>query len=182
MGRIGPTAVGPRPAMNQAGRLFPKQSADCLGTPSYFRDLPGVNPCKSSRATGRAPQKRRRAGGSGDASHGGTMFPRAPPPAGRIAPTAVGPRPAMNLAGRMPWCYLRMKFANNGACRKVTTAMRLTGAPRSPVRPLRPPAGFWCPRERAAAFVLSWLPVSEGSFPVLAVRPCGPSDGVLVPP
>ena len=88
-GRIGPTAVGPRPAMNPAGRLFPKQSADCVGTPSYFIDLPGVNPSKSSRATGRAPQKRRRAGDHGYASHGGTMFPRAPPPASRrgLAPS-----------------------------------------------------------------------------------------------
>ena len=49
----------------------PMQSADCLGTPFHCIDLPGMNPGKSLRATGRAPQKRRRAGDHGGAFTGG---------------------------------------------------------------------------------------------------------------
>ena len=41
--------------------MFPMQSVDCMGAPSHCIDLPGVNPGKSLRATGRAPQKRRMA-------------------------------------------------------------------------------------------------------------------------
>ena len=149
--------------------IFPTQPVGWVGAPSYFIDLPGVNPCKSSRATGRAPQKRRRAGGSGYASHGAPVPPWAPTrthrshcggtpprdePSGRIGPTAVGPRPAMNPAGRLPLRHFPAKPENNSGYRTAAAAMRLTGAPCSPVIPLRPPAGFWLPREPAAAFVL----------------------------
>ena len=48
----------------------------------------------------------------------------------------------MNPAGRLPWCYLRMKFANNGGCRKVTTAMRLMGELVPPWAPSSLPAGL----------------------------------------
>ena len=47
-------------AAEAAWGMFPTQPAGCAGTPSHCIDLPGVNPGKSLRATGRAPQKRRR--------------------------------------------------------------------------------------------------------------------------
>ena len=39
---------------------FPTQPVGCAGAPFHCIDLPGMNPGKSLRATGRAPQKRRR--------------------------------------------------------------------------------------------------------------------------
>ena len=87
-------------------------------------------------------------------------------PTGRIAPAAAGARPAMDPAGRLPLRYFSAKPENNSGFRTVAAAMRLTGAPVPPWAPSGLPAGFWCPRERAAAFVLSWLPVAGCSFPV----------------
>ena len=71
--------------------------------------------------------------------------------------------------------------------------MRLTGAPCSPVIPLRPPAGFWLPREPAAAFSLivasgGWAPIFPAAvppgFPNTAVgppRPSGNLEAIFLP-
>ena len=50
--------------------------------------------------------------------------------------------PAMNPAGRRPWCYLRVKLANSGGDRTVTTAVRSReGTKFPPWAPLQPPGG-----------------------------------------
>ena len=158
--------------MNPAGRLFPKQSADCLGTPSYFIDLPGMNPCKSSRATGRAPQKRRRAGGSGDASHGGTMFPRDPPPASRRGLAPREPAAAFSLiVASGGWAPIFLSavppgFPNtavgpprpSGNLEAIFLPLSFPSPPVLAVGPADPPAGFWLPSKPTAAFSLIVAP------------------------
>ena len=75
----------------------------------------------------------------------------------RIGPTAVGPRPAMNPAGRPPLRYFPAKPENNSGTRTVAAAMRLTGAPVPPCAPSGLPAGFLEPQP-ACRCVRIWVP------------------------